>query len=159
MFLFIFLFLFILLFLFLLLFFCCFYFHGSNVSVNILCIVTTVNIDVSVSVNTVNVTKYLNILVSITIGISDGGSGGWYIWLTTFILTWLITIMSTSSTDAFKVRPGKNEQKQFHNKWAGTSTSNGHISNIWRFKSFEKIRRNRKVCNRNNFLLTYYIVI
>ena len=57
-----------------------------------MCRLISVNIVASVSGTTVNITKYVIILISVIIGVGDGGGGGgWYIWLTTFMIYLLIT--------------------------------------------------------------------
>ena len=93
------------------------YCNFSNSSANIFCTVITVNIAAYIYVTTVNVTKYVIVLVSVIIGVNDGGDGGgWYILLTVFMLHWLITFTMTSFTDSFTVIYDKKWSKQISQK-------------------------------------------
>ena len=51
----------------------------SNSAVNIFCTVITVNTIVTFSVTTINFTEYVIILISVIIGVGNGGIGGWFI--------------------------------------------------------------------------------
>ena len=98
-------------------------FHCRNYFITNLRKFITVNIIESVNGNSVNVTKYLIIMISVIIGVFGGGGGGWYIFLKTLILPWLVAFTMNLFMNYFKFRHQKLSQK-INNKHARTATVN-----------------------------------
>ena len=67
--------------------------------------------------------------ISVIVGVSGEGGGSWYIWLTTLILTLLITLTMALFTASFKDSNIQNEQK-INKEGEKASTINGCISKI-----------------------------